>query len=337
MPKVSVIVPVYNVQRYLGACLDSLRSQTEGDIELVCVDDASTDGSHEILEAVARQDLRIKVVRHPSNRGLSAARNTGMSAATAPWLLFVDSDDLVSKRLCERVLAAAKETDADAVFFTHAAFDDGSAPPPEPPERKAQAADRLALLRRPAFAWTKLVRAELLRAKGITFPEGLCFEDVPVHWRLALESERPVFLDEPLVWYRQRAGSITYRTDWTRADGLKIYDLVREQLRASGHWEQCRSGFLQAELANFANTHAYYALANRTLVARVREEARHRMTPEHWEVAQAGAGLLAWQRDYVLARCRPQGVPFDPSLILPTLRQALRDPLRRLRHLHYRR
>lgn len=333
MPQVSIIVPVYNVERHLGACLDSLRAQSVADIEIVCVDDASTDGSAALLAEATRQDSRIKVIRHPANHGLSAARNTGIAAATAPWVLCVDSDDLVSGRICERTLAAASQTGADVVFFAHAVFVDGQSAPPEPGVVAPVPADRRVLLRRPAFAWTKLVRADLLHTRGIEFPEGLCFEDVPVHWRLALESAAPVFLDEALVWYRQRAGSITYRTDWTRADGIKVYDLVRDQLRASGQWEAHADLFLQAELANFANTHAYYVFANPALVGCVREEALRRMTANHWAAALAGDGLLGWQRDYILSRCRPDGVDWHPRLLLPALRRYLRDSLRRLRHL----
>lgn len=333
MPQISVIVPVYNVERYLGACLDAIRAQTFADIEILCVDDASADGSAAILSAAALGDPRIKVIRHPVNRGLSAARNTGIAAATAPWILFIDSDDLVSSRICERTIDAARATGADVVFFAHAAFVDGDPSPPEPPAAKPVLADRGELLRRPAFAWTKLVRSELLRSGHIIFPEGLCFEDIPVHWRLALESARPAFLDEALVWYRQRDGSITYRKDWTRADGLRVYDLVAEQLRRSGHWAERREIFLEAEMANFASTHAYYALANPGFSARVRAEARRRMTAEHWALALAGGQLAGWQRDYILARCRPAGTRFTMSLVAPVVRQAFRDPLRRVRHL----
>lgn len=331
-PRISVIVPVFNVERYLGACLASLRAQTMTDIEIICVDDASTDDSPKILAEAANHDARIKVIRHPVNRGLSAARNTGLVAAAASWVLCVDSDDLVSARICERTFDAAQSTGADVVFFSHSVFADGTQPPPEPAVAQPAIVGRAALLSRPAFAWTKLARADLLRTKDIRFPEGLCFEDVPVHWRLVLESARPVLLDEALVWYRQRGGSITYRKDWTRADGIKIYDLVREQLRQSGHWAGQREAFLVAEMANFANTHAYYALANPGLVGRVRAEARRRMTVEHWALAIGGDRLLSWQRDYVLSRCRPHGTAFALSLIIPLIRQAVRDPLRRLRN-----
>lgn len=329
-PQVSIIVPVYNVGTYLAACLDSLRLQTCSEIEIICVDDASTDGSLQILTEASRNDARIKIVRHPVNRGLSAARNTGIKAATAPWILFVDSDDLVSARICERTLSVANETGADVVFFAHASFVDGNTPPSEPAQRSALQVERKVLLRQNAFAWTKLISVELLKANRIEFPEGLCFEDVPVHWRLTLDSRKPVFLDEALVWYRQRSGSITYRKDWSRADGLKIYDLVRAYLHASGNWASWREVFLQAELANFANTHAYYAIANRSLVCRVRNEALSRMTIEHWQVALRGEGLLPWQRDYVLSQCQVPGGKLGLKGFVPVIRQFLRDPMRRM-------
>lgn len=332
-PHISIIVPVHDVERYLPDCLSSLRSQTLGDIEIVCVDDASKDGSLRILEATAAQDPRVKIVRHSANLGLSAARNSGLRAASAPWILCVDSDDLVSVRLCERTLAAAEATGADVVFFSHAVFVDGSQPPPEPRRCAPVRADRQALLLRPAFAWTKLVKVDLLRSKGIEFPEGLCFEDVPVHWRLALESEAPALLDEALVWYRQRAGSITYRTDWSRADGIRIYDLVGDTLRANGRWAAYGSLCMAAEMANFANTHAYYSLANPSLVGRVREEARRRMDAARWDLAMRGEGLLGWQRDYILARCRPAGALASPKTCLSAVRFRIRDALRRLWHL----
>lgn len=333
MPQISVIVPVYNVERYLPACIGSLRAQTLADIEILCINDASTDSSPDLLAAAAEQDPRIKVLRHALNRGLSAARNTGIRAATAPWILFVDSDDLVSRHICERTLDAAVRTQADVVFFNHIAFVDGTASPPEPPVQEPMRADRRNLLQRQAFAWTKLAKTQLLRSKRIEFPEGLCFEDVPVHWQLVIDSQNPIFLDEALVFYRQRAGSITYRSDWTRADGIKVYDLVTSRLREEGRWEAYGPLLMVAQMANFANTHAYYSVANPAFLGRVRDEARRRMTAAHWNLAMQGDGLLGWQRDYLLAHCRPREFPMSIRVIFSALRCTLRDHLRRLRHL----
>lgn len=300
-PQVSIVVPVYNVQAYLAACLDSILAQTTKDFEVICVEDCSTDGSPSILQSYSQKDPRIRVIRHSSNSGLSVARNTGIDESRGEWVLFVDSDDVVSKTLCERTLAAAREVDADVVFYGHTAFRDGEPPPGEPARAKPILADRRALLARQAFAWTKLVRRDLLIARNMRFPVGLCFEDVPVHWRLALESARPALLDEAHVGYRQRSGSITYRKDWTRADSLKIYDLVATQLRETGNWEAYADLFHVAEMENFAATHAYFELVNPELLPRVIVEASRRMTDRHRHLARLGTGIAGWRRSLALS------------------------------------
>lgn len=330
IPKVSVIVPVYNVERYLWDCLNALRAQTVSAIEIICVDDASTDASSALLAKAARQDARVKVLRHSSNLGLSAARNTGMQAASAPWLIFVDSDDLVSRRLCERTLFAADMTGADVVFYGHATFTDGSSPPPEPAVAEPVTIARSALLRLKAFAWTKLIRREFMQSAGIAFPEGMCFEDIPVHWRLVLESRTPVYLDERLVWYRQRQGSITFRTDWSRADSLRAYDLVNRQLVQSGMWRENQGTFMLEEMANFADTHTYYAVVNPDFVGRVRDEATVRMTLLHWSLALDSGQLAPRARDYILARCRPKAARRDWRQLMAMARLVSRDLIRRI-------
>ena len=332
-PLISIVVPVFNVERYLSACLDSLRQQTLPDIEIICVNDASTDGSASLLRAMARLDCRIIVLEHASNRGLPSARNTGLRTVRSPWVLQVDSDDLVSSYLCERTLAAAESHGADAVFFSYAVFNDGKPAPPEPMAATAALADRRALLSRPTFAWTKLVRTDLLRTNGILFPEGLCIEDIPVHWRIAIESERPVLLDEALVWYRQRACSITYRTDWSVADSiLACWDVIRDYLTATGRWEEWKDIFFARELASLAHMHAYYALANPMLMQRVHDVTRARITPEHWNFVLRGSGLSRRVRDYLIACGRPTGIRTSPALLLPMLRHRIRHALRCMWH-----
>lgn len=300
-PKVSIVVPVYNVQAYLAECLDSIVAQTIRDFEVICVEDCSTDRSLSILQVYAHRDERIRVIRHGKNLGLSAARNTGIDESRGEWVLFVDSDDVVSKTLCERTLAAAQENAADVVFYGHAAFCDGEAPPGDPSRSKPVRVDRRSLLARQAFAWTKLVRRDLLIARKIRFPVGLCFEDVPVHWRLALESINPIFLDEAHVGYRQRLGSITCRKDWSRADGLKIYDLIATQLRESGNWAAYAETFRVAEMRNFAATYAYFELANRDLLSCVVAEASRRMSDKHVMLAKSGLGISGWQRSLAIS------------------------------------
>ncbi|MBS6941027.1 MAG: glycosyltransferase family 2 protein [Slackia piriformis] len=115
-PTISIVIPVYNTARYLERCLDSVLSQTFSDIEVICVDDGSSDGSAAILDARARIDGRLRVV-HRSNAGAAASRNVGLDMARGEYVLFVDSDDYIELHSCETLLGAAREADADIVVF----------------------------------------------------------------------------------------------------------------------------------------------------------------------------------------------------------------------------
>ena len=112
MPKISVIVPVYNVEKFLARCLDSILGQSLRDIEVICVDDGSPDNSIEILNRYAARDSRIRIVRQ-ANRGLGGARNTGIEAAEGEYVGFVDSDDWIDGDFYEKLYRAAVRTGAD--------------------------------------------------------------------------------------------------------------------------------------------------------------------------------------------------------------------------------
>ncbi len=115
MIKVSIIIPVYNSEKYLPKCLDSVCNQTLKDIEIICVNDCSPDGSLAILQEYAKSDNRIKLINFTENKGASAARNAGIRTARGEYIGFVDSDDFVDWNFYEKLYTKAKETDADAV------------------------------------------------------------------------------------------------------------------------------------------------------------------------------------------------------------------------------
>lgn len=115
MPKLSVIVPVYNTEKYLSKCLDSLTGQTLSDIEIICINDCSTDNSLAILNEYATRDNRIEVINFKENCGVSIARNTGIDVATGEYIGFVDSDDFIDSDFYEKLYNKAMETQADAV------------------------------------------------------------------------------------------------------------------------------------------------------------------------------------------------------------------------------
>ena len=116
MPKVSVIVPVYNVEKYIGRCIESIQKQTLTDWELILVDDGSQDGSGKICDEYAECDLRIKVI-HKKNGGVSSARNMGLDKANSEWLCFVDADDEISERALEECFGR-EQADIDIFQFS---------------------------------------------------------------------------------------------------------------------------------------------------------------------------------------------------------------------------
>ena len=114
-PPVSVVIPVHNVERLVPACLRSVMAQTLRDIEIICVDDASTDGSLAVLQAFAREDARIRILTHTINQGVGGARNTGVRAARGDYIASVDSDDTIDPEMLATLHATAVEGDFDVV------------------------------------------------------------------------------------------------------------------------------------------------------------------------------------------------------------------------------
>ena len=208
-PLVSVVVPVYNVEAYIDACLASIRGQTYSHLDIVLVEDGSTDGTVARLDAHLA-DGRVRMICHATNGGLSKARNTGIEAARGEYVLFVDSDDIISEGLVEACVDAATATGADVVAFDCLPFQNAY-----PVDLEPQAPSRLepiegaGFFELPQFAWLKLIRADLLTDPALRFPEGYYYEDGPFHWALGLQAETAVHLRAPLYGYRQRGTSIT--------------------------------------------------------------------------------------------------------------------------------
>lgn len=115
-PKISVVIPVYNVERYLAECVDSVLVQSFGDYEIILVDDGATDSSGQICDEYANKDPRVRVI-HRQNGGLSAARNTGLDAAAGDYVYFLDSDDYIAPDTLQKLHALAEREGADVVFF----------------------------------------------------------------------------------------------------------------------------------------------------------------------------------------------------------------------------
>ncbi len=218
-PRISVIVPVHDVQDHIAACIASLRAQTDPDFEAIVVDDGSTDSSPARLRAAIAHDPRFRVIRQV-NRGLSGARNTGLGAARGDLVAFLDGDDRFAPDFLERMRAALEAGDADWVACglcnvhpdgssdTHSAIHDAPDLADHPAPRPWPLATWEQAIAHFPSAWNKLYRRSLI--DGLRFDEGTWFEDNAFYARVAARSTALVHLPEPLyLQTRGRAGQIT--------------------------------------------------------------------------------------------------------------------------------
>ncbi|WP_372345099.1 CDP-glycerol glycerophosphotransferase family protein [Streptomyces sp. KL116D] len=235
-PRLSVVVPIYNVEEFLDPCLRSLADQTAHDLEVVMIDDGSTDDSPEVARAFADADERFVLVRQ-ENAGLGAARNAGVRRATGAHLAFVDSDDVVPPDAYERMLAALERTGSDfATGNVHRLRVDG-VQEQSPMFRRMMAEDRDAThvtehwaLIGDRIACNKVFRRDFWDRHGLAFPEGVLFEDTPVTVPAHFLASRVDVLSEPVYLWRDRDGSITNRRAQVRA----VRDRTAAVLSASG-------------------------------------------------------------------------------------------------------
>ncbi len=234
MPKVSVIVPIYNVEQYLARCLDSILSQSFADIEVVCVDDGSPDDSISIAEDYARRDSRIRIIRQ-ENKGLGGARNTGIDNATGQYVAFIDSDDYISEDYFGNLCEAAAKYDADIVTATlvkrcktHIKYlvkNDTERVVDDKNERFRVCACP------PDFHVTnKIFRTEMLRRNGMRFPEHTYFEDVVFMAKALIAANRLVTIPTAEYWYIENSESIT-RTRQTPKKQSDKYNGHKEMLK----------------------------------------------------------------------------------------------------------
>lgn len=220
MSKISVIIPVYNVVNELETCLNSIINQTYGHLEIICVNDGSTDGSGEICERFAAQDSRIIVI-HQKNAGLSAARNTGIDRATGDYLAFIDSDDWIEDNYFEELYQNIQETNADISVVNYYRFMDetkefvwytlkGSASR-EVFQSKAILEDYYDIKHNRytnvVVAWGKLYKRHLF--KDLRYPVGRYCEDDFTTYKAIMLADTLVFSYDPLYIYRTRDNSLS--------------------------------------------------------------------------------------------------------------------------------
>lgn len=210
-PLVSVIVPVYNVEQYLVACVKSILSQTYRNLDIILVDDGSTDTSGTLCDELALLDNRIRVI-HQKNGGLSAARNTGIELINGDYIVFVDSDDLLHPAYVSTLLNILLKENVSLVMCDMQRFscdkpEFSCAANPDIERLSSKETIRRFLLGEWWSAWAKLYKADIF--KTIRFPVGRNNEDYAILTRVFEQTDSVLYLHTPLYYYRSRPGSIT--------------------------------------------------------------------------------------------------------------------------------
>lgn len=281
MPEVSVIIAVHNGGPYLRQCLDSVVHQTATDIEIICVDDGSTDESRGILESYAETDPRVRVVDGPAIGSAGAARNVGLDRATGEYLSFLDADDFFSPRLLGALTHRAHAHQADVVITKYRSYDeqtgdtvavDGSLQLdllPRPPFSWNAAGDGLLVATNPA-AWNKLFRTQFVRSLDLRFQELRRTNDAYFTLMALAHAERISYVDDYLITYRTgNTGSLQGSRAKSPLDFVEAIAAMRDKLESSG-----RLAALERSFVNRAADLCLFNLRNATSLESYREVHR---------------------------------------------------------------
>lgn len=206
MPKVSVIVPVYNVEKYIEECLNSLVNQTLEEIEIIIVNDGTKDDSMKIVKKFQERYPKKIVCLEKDNGGLSDARNYGISYAKGEYIAFLDSDDYVERNMYKDMYELAKKEESDMVecdfywkYPNKTKIDTGAIY-----HDKKEMLEKVRVI-----AWNKLIKRKILEKTKIEFPKGYRYEDVEFTYKLIPHLKKVSFLKKPYIYYVQREDSIS--------------------------------------------------------------------------------------------------------------------------------
>ncbi len=285
MIKVSVIVPVYNVEEYLEQCLESLLNQTLKDIEIICINDGSTDNSLDILNQYVKKDSRIKVI-NKQNEGQGIARNLGIDIAQGEFIGFVDPDDWVELEMYEKMYCQAKTLESHIVicdynkyfeqtgkFVTPHIFREAvsltkskSLKVPSEQNINKEIIDKTVLVS-PAYAWHSIYDSSLLKDNNIKFSTMRCYEDVLFELKSHVLAKNISYINKAFYYYRIRQTSTLRANDGRYIDLIKIVKLLKDYITEQGLIE------------NFGENFEYFVTANiyRTIVNLKSDEIRHNL------------------------------------------------------------
>ena len=231
MADISIIVPIYNAEKFIKKCVDSLLNQTKKELEFILINDGSTDKTHDILKTY--KDKRIKYFKN-KNQGIGKTRNFGIEKATGKYIIFIDSDDYIEPTTCEELYNKAIKEKADVVvcdFFK--VYDDGSIEDINLPSFKTSKLkdNPNILIDINLSPWNKIYSTKLIKDNNIRFAEGIKYEDVPFVSEALDRANRIAKLDKKLNYYVIHGNSETTVRDKRIFDILKLVDMIRKYFK----------------------------------------------------------------------------------------------------------
>ena len=247
MAKISIIIPIYNVEKYVAQVMESVVNQTMRDIEIICVNDCGTDNSMQIVNQFAKKDTRIKVINNPHNMGIADTRNVGLNAATAPYIMWCDPDDWMQPDMCEKMYNAITKNKSDiAVCGTNVVYET---------DNKIAKTDigyfNIAnnetvdvsgpiLGRTNVALWNKIFRHNIIEKYNLRFPSGKVYEDSCFFRMYMCHANKITFITDKLYNYRRRRASIMNKTFNKRAsywmDALHVVIEYQKHMDEYGLW-----------------------------------------------------------------------------------------------------
>ena len=287
MPKVSVIVPVYNVENYIERCLNSLVNQTLKDIEIIVVNDGSTDNSIKVINDFLDKYKNIIYVEK-KNGGLSDARNYGMKYAKGDYIAFLDSDDYVDTTIYEKMYNKAVEENADFVecdfYWVY------------PNKKKTDVGiiykekkEMLTYAR--VVAWNKLIKRTIIKEQ---FPVGLNYEDVEFFYKLIPNINKFTFVKEPLIYYIQREDSIVNKQNYKTGHIFNVLDNVIDYYKKNKIFNDYKD-----EL-EYTYTRILLCSSLKRMVQIKDKVAKNRLLDETWQ--NLNTKFPEWKKNKILAK-----------------------------------
>ena len=270
--KITVIIPVYNVENYLKECLDSIINQTLKDIEIICINDGSTDKSLNILETYAKKDKRIKIINQ-NNHGSGYCRNIGIKEAKGKYISFVDSDDFIPEETLELAYNNLNSNNSEIVIFKIIRYDGTNMNynmPAFPLEDIFKEKDfdnftftykdiKNHVLNSSFIPCAKVYKKNFLEKYNLKFPTGIIFEDVPFHALCLLKSSKISFIPKFLYYYRTNNLNSNTHNHLKTNDIIKVCNIVEKELILTNHINEFKAEFIMFKIKQMSQ---YIELAN---------------------------------------------------------------------------